>query len=160
MKINNYTGNLAWICLPFQQLTVEQLYTILRLRNRVFVVEQNCVYEDTDNKDQEAYHLMAWHDGKLLAYTRLFKPGDFYDAASIGRVLTAPEVRGTQMGKELMQRSIQQVYALWGPVPIHISAQLYLKKFYSAFGFQPVSDVYLEDGIEHIAMEKMTIAIP
>jgi ElaA protein len=125
------------------------------LRNEVFIVEQNCVYQDCDDKDLKAYHFMGWDDDKLVAYTRLLSPGISYpDAASIGRVITSPSVRGKNVGKELMTNSIAEVYRLFGKIPIRISAQFYLKRFYESFSFVQYSDVYMEDGIEHIGMKK------
>jgi ElaA protein len=131
------------------------VYKILQLRNEVFIVEQNCVYQDCDDKDLKAYHFMGWDDDKLVAYTRLLSPGISYpDAASIGRVITSPSVRGKNVGKELMTNSIAEVYRLFGKIPIRISAQFYLKRFYESFSFVQYSDVYMEDGIEHIGMKK------
>ncbi len=124
----------------------------MQLRNEVFVVKQNCVYQDADNKDQQSYHFMRFENKKLIAYTRIVPPGISYKEVSIGRVVTSPSIRRTGIGKELMQRSIDEVYTLFGKVPIHIGAQLYLKKFYSSLGFKQSSDTYLEDSIEHIEM--------
>lgn len=143
-----------WLLKKFDELTPHQLYAILQLRNEVFVVEQNCVFQDADNKDQNSYHLMGFSGKELVAYTRLVPAGEAYDEASIGRVVTSPSVRGSGAGKELMQQSIKNLYQLFGKQPIKLGAQLYLKKFYESFGFEKVSDVYLEDGIEHIYMIK------
>ena len=145
-----------WLLKKFEELTPYQLYAILRLRNEVFVVEQNCVFQDADDKDQDACHLMGFADNKLVAYTRLVPPGIGYKEPSIGRVVTSPSVRGSGAGRELMQQSIYHCYNLFGEVPIKIGSQLYLKKFYESFGFRQISDVYLEDGIEHIYMLKET----
>ena len=146
---------ITWQCKPFSELSNEAIYKILQLRNAVFVVEQNCVYQDCDNKDLKAYHLTAWEDDTILACTRLLPVGVSYpDAASIGRVVTARFVRGQNLGKQLMAKSIEQVYNLFDNVPIKISAQLYLKHFYESFSFVQNGTVYLEDGIEHISMEK------
>jgi ElaA protein len=144
--------NLTWICKKFDELTVYELYKILRLRNEIFVVEQNCVFQDADNKDQRAYHFMGTDSRELIAYTRLIPPGISYDEASIGRVVIAGEARGTGLGRELMQASINELYIKWGKQPIKIGAQLYLKKFYESLGFQQSSPVYIEDGIDHIEM--------
>jgi ElaA protein len=141
-----------WLLKKFEELTPYQLYAILQLRNEVFVVEQNCVFQDTDDKDQQSMHFMGFLNNKLVAYTRLVPPGVAYEEVSIGRVVTSPSVRRSGIGKELMQRSIDTVYRLFGEVPIKIGAQLYLKKFYEYLGFKQVSEVYLEDGIEHIYM--------
>jgi len=124
------------------------------LRNEVFVVEQNCVFQDADDNDQKALHLMGFDEKKLVAYTRLLPAGTVYKEASIGRVVTSSLVRRSGVGKKLMQQSIDKLYELFGRQPIKIGAQLYLKKFYQSFGFEQVSDVYLEDGIEHIYMLK------
>lgn len=136
----------------FDDLSPQELYSILQLRNEVFVVEQNCVFQDADDKDQKCYHLMGTKNEKLLAYTRLVPPGWIYEEASIGRVVTSPNARRENLGKELMKKSIDAIYDLFGKVDIKIGAQKYLKKFYESFGFKQVSDVYLEDGIEHIYM--------
>ncbi|MBM3417036.1 MAG: GNAT family N-acetyltransferase [Bacteroidetes bacterium] len=141
-----------WIIKKFDELTVHELYALLQLRNEVFAVEQNCVYPDMDNKDQPAFHLMGWQDGKLLAYTRLLPPGTACAEPSIGRVVTSPAARGSGAGRALMQRSIDVSRRLFGPLPIKIGAQLYLHRFYSSLGFKQTSDVYLEYGIEHIEM--------
>lgn len=145
---------IQWVLKRFEQLTPEQLYAILQLRSEVFVVEQNCPYLDLDNKDQLSFHLMGFADDKLIAYTRIIPAGVAYDEVSIGRVVTSPSVRRTGAGKELMKKSIEIAYRLFEKVPIKIGAQLYLQKFYEGFGFQKISDVYLEDGIEHIYMLK------
>ena len=145
---------IQWALKKFDELTPYQLYAVLQLRIEIFVVEQNCVYQDVDDKDQNAHHLMGFYENKLVAYTRLISPGEMYNEASIGRVITSRSVRGTGTGKELMKQSIDAVYDLFGKQPIKIGAQLYLKKFYNSFGFEQVSDVYLEDGIEHIYMIK------
>lgn len=144
--------NVQWICKRFDELLLQELYSILRLRNEVFVVEQQCIFQDADNKDQHCHHLMGIINNELVAYTRLLPPGLAYEEASIGRVVNSPLVRNTGVGKELMRRSVIELYQLWGKQPIRIGAQLYLKKFYESFGFQQVSDIYLEDGIDHIEM--------
>jgi ElaA protein len=143
---------LTWSIKPFDKLTVEELYAILQLRNLVFAVEQNCVYPDMDDKDQQSHHVMAWQQNALVAYSRIIPAGMAYKEASIGRVVTSPLMRGKGLGKELMQQSLQFLFALYGKVPVRIGAQLYLRNFYSELGFKQTSDVYLEDGIEHIEM--------
>src|SRR5213595_1931112 len=145
---------IAWLLKKFDELTPQELYSILQLRNEVFVVEQNCVFQDADDKDQNSYHLMGFINNKLVAYTRLVPPGEIYQEPSIGRVVTSPSVRKSGAGRELMNQSINEVYNLFGNRPIKIGAQLYLKGFYNSLGFQQVGDVYLEDGIEHIYMVK------
>jgi ElaA protein len=143
---------ITWTCKSFDSLTPHELYAILALRNEVFIVEQNCPYQDVDQKDQPSYHLMGWKDGVLVAYTRLLPPGLAYLQPSIGRVVSAPSARGTGIGRELMKESIDQCIALFGDQPIRIGAQLYLREFYISFGFHQTSDIYLEDGIRHIEM--------
>jgi ElaA protein len=145
---------IQWLLKKFEELTPYQVYAILQLRNEVFVVEQNCVFQDADDKDQASYHLMGFANNKLVAYTRLVPPGKIYEQASIGRVVTSPSVRRSGAGKELMEQSVIAVYTLFGRQPIKIGAQLYLKEFYGLFGFEQVSDIYLEDGIKHIYMIK------
>ncbi len=146
-----------WVLKEFSALTPHELYAFLQLRSEVFVVEQNCVFLDADDKDQESYHLMGWSESKLVAYTRIVPPGVIYQQASIGRVITSSLVRRSGAGKALMLQSIQEVYRLFGMVAIKLGAQLYLKGFYESFGFTQISDVYLEDGIEHIYMLKKAI---
>ena len=143
----------TWICKYFDQLTPAELYAILQLRNEVFVVEQNCVFQDADNKDHSAWHLMGWSSDKLVAYSRILPAGIAFEEASIGRVVTSPSIRGSGVGKELMQQAVARLHELFGNVPIRMGSQLYLKKFYESFGFVQDGDVYLEDGIEHIEME-------
>ena len=145
---------IEWQLKKFEDLTPYEVYAILQLRIEVFIVEQTCVFQDADDKDQPSYHLMGWLNYKLVAYTRLVPPGISYQEPSIGRVVTAPAVRRTGAGKLLMQESIKQVYHLFGKQPIKIGAQLYLKAFYQSFGFNQISIMYLEDGIEHIYMVK------
>lgn len=144
---------LNWILKKFEALTPYELYDIMWLRNEVFVVEQNCVYQDADYKDQKGWHYMGVdEEGKLMSYVRLLPPGISYDEPSIGRVLTNPSARGTGVGRFLMQQAIEQCKALFGDVPIKIGAQFYLLKFYSSLGFVQTSEIYLEDNIEHIEM--------
>jgi ElaA protein len=144
--------NVNWSCKVFASLTADELYSILQLRNEAFVVEQNCVYQDCDDKDRQAHHFMGWQQNKLVAYTRLLPGGVAYEEISIGRVVTSPSVRGSRLGKELMTRSIEKIHELFGKSAIQIGAQLYLKRFYESLGFIQSSDVYLEDGIDHIKM--------
>lgn len=141
-----------WTYKKFEELSPVELYAIMRLRIEVFVVEQNCPFQDADNKDQKAVHLMGWYNDELVAYTRLFNKGMSYQEASIGRVVTSHIARGSGIGKQLMQKSISLLYTLYGVQPIRIGAQFYLKKFYESLGFQQTSEIYLEDNIEHIEM--------
>ncbi len=144
--------NIHWHCKAFKNLTPDELYQIIRLRNEVFVVEQNCIFQDADNKDQECFHLMGWIEGELAAYTRLAPAGYIYAEVSIGRVVTSPKYRRNKIGYALMKKSIEECKQIFGITNIKIGAQYYLKNFYAAFGFKQISDIYLEDGIEHIYM--------
>lgn len=141
-------------CRHFTELTPGQLYEIIHLRNAVFVVEQNCVFQDADHKDEQSYHLMAWKENELAGYTRLLAPGLAYDEMSIGRVVTSPAYRRSGVGRQLMAESIRKCYELFGRGDIRIGAQLYLKQFYESFGFRQIDEGYLEDGIPHIHMIK------
>jgi ElaA protein len=143
---------LTWTLKKFEELNVTELYAILQLRNEVFVVEQNCPYQDADNKDQKSFHFMGWDGNVLVAYTRIIPQGISYTEASIGRVVTNPRYRGTGAGKQLMQLSIYHTLQLFNCTQIKIGAQLYLKKFYETLGFVQCSDTYLEDNIPHIEM--------
>jgi ElaA protein len=141
-----------WILKHFVDLSPKELYSILQLRNEVFIVEQNCPYQDLDNKDLKSWHLMGMQEGKLLAYSRLLAPGISYSESSIGRIVSSPSARKTGMGKRLMEESIAQIKNLFKTDTICIGAQLYLKKFYESFGFIQDGDKYLEDNIPHIMM--------
>jgi len=141
-------------CKAFDDLTPHELYEIMRLRNEVFVLEQLCVYQDADNKDQRSHHLMIKDNGKLIAYARLLPPGVSYPEMSIGRVISSPEYRRKGAGRLLMQKAIEGCHELFGEGPIRIGAQLYLKKFYESFGFVQAGDMYLEDNIEHVEMKR------
>jgi ElaA protein len=141
-------------CIPFNELTPYELYEALALRQEVFVVEQNCPYQDCDGKDQESWHLFGRNAaGKLIAYTRLLPEGLSYAGyTSIGRVVSSPAARGTGAGRDLMNKSIQMTRELFGDLPIKIGAQSYLLRFYESFGFQSTGEEYLEDGIPHTKM--------
>lgn len=143
---------LQWRCTHFNELTVTGLYAIMQLRNEVFVVEQNCVFQDADDKDKYCYHLGAWDGDKLAAYARLVPPGVSYTEMSIGRVITAMQYRGAGVGRQLLQNAIDKCTLIFGEKPIKIGAQLYLEKMYNSFDFQRIGDIYLEDGIEHVHM--------
>ncbi len=143
---------LKWIFKSFTELTAAELYAVLQLRNEVFVVEQNCIYQDADGKDQQTWHLMGWHEEELVAYTRIIPPGVSYAEASIGRVVSSPKYRRTGIGIELMKESIERCCNQFGNGPIKIGAQVYLTKFYQSFDFVQSSGEYLEDGIPHIEM--------
>lgn len=136
----------------FDELTPNELYQILRLRSEVFVVEQQCVFLDMDQKDQKSEHIMLWDKKNLVAYCRILPAGVSYAEPSIGRVVSSPKYRKTGTGRQLMQYAIQIARQRYGNQPIRIGAQLYLKKFYASLGFEAQGDIYLEDGIEHIEM--------
>ncbi len=145
--------HLKWTLKFFDELTPHELYEIIWLRNEVFVVEQNCIFQDADHKDEQCWHLMGWgEDNQLMAYCRLLPEGVAYDYVSIGRVVTNADARRTGSGKELMERAIRACEEMFGKREIKIGAQLYLKAFYESFGFHQTSEVYLEDGIEHVEM--------
>jgi ElaA protein len=148
--------NITWYHKHFKDLTTRELYQILQLRNEVFIVEQNCPFQDLDDKDFKCFHLMGFDTDsqKIVAYTRIVPAGVSYEEASIGRVVTSTQARGGGIGRELMLKSIELLEELFGGVPIKIGAQYYLKKFYESLDFQQVGEIYLEDGIEHILMEK------
>jgi ElaA protein len=146
----------TWQCSPFDELTPGELYAVMEARQRVFVVEQKCVYMDADGSDHLALHLLGWRstaDGLLLsAYARLFPPGAKFKEASIGRVLTDPSARGRGLGKALMVEALDRVAAAeWGSA-IRIGAQMYLEAFYEEFDFRRVSEPYTEDDIWHVEM--------
>lgn len=147
---------LRWQWSRFGELRPEHLYEIVRLRENVFVVEQNCAYLDADGRDPQAWHLLGWlgENGarRLVAYARIFEPGIRYPEGSVGRVVTAPEVRRTGVGRMLMEEALRRLDALAPNRPVKIAAQRYLEKFYATFGFQPASAPYEEDGITHIDM--------
>lgn len=136
----------------FEELTKTELYDLLQLRNEVFVVEQDCVYQDVDGKDERALHILGMEEGKLVAYARCFERGDYFDEASIGRVLVRENYRKLGYGHEITKASIQAIKTKYKADKIKISAQTYLVIFYESHGFKTVGDRYLEDGIPHIAM--------
>ncbi|HEU5164344.1 MAG TPA: GNAT family N-acetyltransferase [Chitinophagaceae bacterium] len=145
---------IKWTIKKFNELTIDELYSVLQLRNEVFIIEQNCVYKDTDGKDQSAWHLMAIEDDKLVAYTRILPPGVSYRDPSIGRVVTSSSKRRSGLGRELMKRSIEACEKLFGKISITLGAQLYLQSFYESLGFFVVGEEYLDDGIPHITMSR------
>ena len=145
--------SISWKTKTFDELSTQELYQILRLRSEVFVVEQNCVYQDIDNKDHKALHLFGIVEGEIIAYSRLFKPGDYFEFSSIGRVVVAEKHRDKNFGHELIDQSILEINRRFNVQNITISAQLYLKKFYESHGFVATSETYLEDDIPHIEMK-------
>ena len=144
-----------FITKSFSELTTSELYQILQLRSEVFVVEQDCVYQDLDFKDQKALHILGFKNDKIIAYTRLFKPGDYFDNSSIGRVVVAASERKYGYGFHLMEASIKAIEDHFNTSKITISAQVYLTKFYNSLGFNKIGEEYLEDGIPHIRMDKI-----
>ncbi len=145
---------IQWKIKTFENLSVNELYDILRLRSAIFVVEQNCVYLDPDGKDKLALHLFGEFNGKIVAYSRLFKAGISFDNSSIGRVVVDANYRDRKWGHDLMRESIAGIKSHFGESKITIGAQLYLKKFYESHGFVQTSEMYLEDDIPHIEMIK------
>ncbi|MBS1564856.1 MAG: GNAT family N-acetyltransferase [Bacteroidetes bacterium] len=141
-----------WTLKKFDDLSPLELHNILQLRSEVFVVEQQCIFQDIDGKDPKCYHIMGQEDNVLLAYTRLVPPGISYAEPAIGRVVTSISARNRGAGRALMEYSIQQCHAIFGRQDIRIGAQLYLQKFYTSLGFRQSSEIYLEDGIQHIEM--------
>ena len=138
----------------FNELTIQELYSILRLRSEIFVVEQDCVYQDLDGKDAKALHVIGIENNEVVAYTRVFKSGDYFDIASIGRVAVHKDRRKYGYGKDIMQASINVVNDKLKEQKIKISAQKYLSRFYTELGFKAIGEGYLEDGIPHIEMLK------
>jgi ElaA protein len=138
-------------CLTWSELSTDDLYAAMALRQRVFVVEQNCPYLDADGLDPRALHLLGERDGALIAFARLFAPGVHGSHAVIGRVVTAPEVRREGLGRALMAEAIGQCEAR-GWTEVKISAQAYLERFYGSLGFEVCGEGYLEDGIPHLPM--------
>ena len=151
------SNEIVWSCLRFNELSTEDLYRVLQLRAEVFVVEQDCAYQDVDGYDHEALHVMGQLSGadeaQLVSYSRLLPPGTKYDGASIGRVITKKSIRGSGVGKALMLSSLAFCRQHWTGKGITISAQAYLQKFYIELGFETVSEPYDEDGIPHIRMQ-------
>lgn len=145
---------LEWKIKAFEELSVYELYDILKLRSEIFVVEQNCVYLDLDGKDKIALHLFGEYEGKIVAHARLFKAGISFDNASIGRVTVDANYRDKKWGHDLMREAIAGILHHFGERKITIGAQLYLKKFYESHGFVQSSEMYLEDDIPHIEMRR------
>lgn len=136
----------------YEMLTKDELYEILKLRIAVFVVEQDCIYQDIDNKDKKAMHILGYKGKKLVAYARIFKPGDYFKNASIGRVLVEKKERSYGFGVQLMEAAIMAINIHFNEFNIDISAQVYLENFYTNLGFITIGDSYLEDDIPHYKM--------
>ena len=145
---------LTTVIKSFKELTAKELYNLLQLRSEVFVVEQDCVYQDLDGKDEKALHILGYSDNRLVAYTRIFKPSDYFKEASIGRVVVKESDRKFKYGYKIMQASIEAIKSHYNVTEIRISAQTYLKRFYNNLDFKEVGEEYLEDGIPHINMIK------
>ncbi|NNL80581.1 MAG: GNAT family N-acetyltransferase [Flavobacteriaceae bacterium] len=138
----------------FNQLNLEELYELLRLRSEVFVVEQKCIYQDIDNKDQKALHVLGFENEELVAYTRVYKSGDYLETATIGRVLVKNSARSKGYGYDIMRATINAIEEKFETESVCLSAQTYLKTFYNNLGFKETGEEYLEDGIPHILMIK------
>lgn len=146
---------LRWRCVPFAALDAATLYALLQLRSRVFVVEQNCVYLDPDGADPQCLHLLGFDAaGTLQAALRLVPPGLKYTQASIGRVVTSPETRGTGLGHELVAQGLRECALIHPGHGLRISAQAHLQRFYEMHGFRAEGETYLEDDIPHIEMSR------
>jgi ElaA protein len=141
-----------WICKHWTELDRDELYRILAVRSRVFVVEQNCPYLDLDGLDAPAWHLWTERAGAIAAYLRIHPPGAKYAEASLGRIVTAPEARRDGLGRAVVAEGLRRLTALCGAVPVRIGAQAYLEQFYAGFGFARDGDNYDEDGIPHLEM--------
>ena len=139
---------ISWKIKTWEQLKTKELYSILKLRSKVFVVEQNCVYQDIDGKDEKGKHVLGKKNNEIIAYARIFKPGDYFKEASFGRAVVKKSERGKGVGDELVKKCLENITE----EEIKISAQSYLKGFYSSHGFLAEGDEYLEDGIPHLAM--------
>lgn len=144
--------NIDFQCKSFSELSVEELYLLLRLRSEVFIVEQNCPYQDLDNKDQVSYHLLMYKDNELAGYARLLPPGISYKEVSIGRVITSQQFRSKGYGRTLMNKAIEDCVRIFGKQKIVISAQVYALPFYKSLSFVSVGEEYMEDDIPHIQM--------
>ena len=144
---------IEWVKKKWSEVSSEELYSVLRLRSEVFVVEQNCVYQDIDNKDQTAIHLLGYINKELIAYSRLFNEGDYFKETSFGRAIIKKEKRGQGYGDELVKESLKTIKNYYGNKKIKISAQAHLKTFYSKHAFIAKGKEYLEDGIPHVSME-------
>ena len=141
-----------WQTMPFAQMKNDELYAVLRLRQEVFVVEQNCVYLDLDGVDLQSTHIFCMRDNQVLAYQRCLPPGLSYPESSLGRIVVSPAMRGRQLGRELVQRGISYNLLHWPQSNIRISAQAHLQAFYTSLGFVARGGEYLEDGIPHRQM--------
>ena len=144
---------IEWVKKKWSEISLEELYSVLRLRSEVFVVEQDCVYQDIDNKDQIAIHLLGYINKELIAYSRLFDEGEYFKETSFGRAIIKKEKRGQGYGDELVKESLKTIKNYYGNKKVKISAQAHLKTFYSKHDFIAKGKEYLEDGIPHVSME-------
>jgi ElaA protein len=143
----------TWKTIAFHEFSLEELYQALALRQEIFIVEQTCPYPDADGLDQQALHLFATDpDNKIVAYCRIFHPSAIKEESVIGRVVVHQSYRGTGLGRTLMQNAIDYLYRSFPEADIKISAQSYLRRFYSSLGFEVIGDEYLEDDIPHLPM--------
>jgi ElaA protein len=145
-------SHITWQHLSFEALSTQQLYAVLQLRSEVFVVEQNCVFQDIDGYDAQAMHVLGHAGDQLVAYARCFNAGVKFAEASVGRVITHASLRGAGAGYALVQHAIDCVQRTWGVQPIRIGAQAHLNNFYGKFGFIKTGALYMEDGIPHTEM--------
>ncbi len=152
MKKSQGVINLNWNLKRFEELTLSEIYEILRLRNEVFVVEQNCAYQDCDGKDINSYHLYSEDNGRIISYLRIIDKGVSYNEVSIGRVLVRKNYRGKGISRQMMIEAIKFIEQTLNEKEIRIQAQAYLIEFYKSFGFIEISGEYTEDGIPHIDM--------
>lgn len=150
--MEKYTNKVQWIIKEFDELTLCELYEILRLRNEIFVVEQQCVYQDIDDKDKDSYHIFSMDEDKICSYVRVLKPFVNYNEVSLGRVLTSQKYRRRSLSKTNITLALDFIKISLGENKVRISAQEHLIDFYGALGFKKVSECYLEDGIPHVEM--------
>lgn len=144
--------SIDWHAAPFDALGPRDVHDILRLRQDVFIVEQDCVFGEIDGRDPLAVHVLGRRDGTLVAYARAFAPGIVGREASIGRVVTDPSVRGSGVGRDLMREALRVVAGLAPRADVRVAAQAHLEAFYASLGFGAVGQAYLEDGIRHLDM--------
>lgn len=150
----------TWLLRTFNELSNDELYNILKLRNAIFIVDQQCIFPDIDGRDlNNCYHLFCTLNGQIIAYARIFGPGQIYQEPCLSRVCTSLDQRGKGMGKELLKRALDETSRLFPGQSVRIGAQLYLKTFYESFGFKLDGDLYIEDGIEHIQMIKKELEL-
>ena len=147
---------IRWQDLHHSELTVTDLYAVLKLRCEVFIVEQTCPYLDIDGDDLvgQNRHLLGWKENQLVAYARILKSEDDLEPVVIGRVIVSEQVRGEKLGYQLMERAVASCQQHWPQHALYLSAQAHLQNFYARFGFQPVTEIYLEDDIPHIGMAR------